>query len=807
MGKATIASGGPEGNYTITLDYGQATRDAVLAKIAVQINKNALDIIDAEIKYGVSTADETALKAAVETAINNYVTATQQLAAAYEAVTAASAFAQAVAASALSTPEELAAAQAALAAAQAAYKTKQDDVKRLLQAFVDASKKRNEATLKTAPGRLALELAEAEKTRLTKLQAYWQTLALEETRQAWCADYTEDATGLVATIEIPGENTLTLIAPAAPAPTVDDGLLTAREVQTPEQAFFNAAILPGWQKYKPTYRRGTITAIDTELDKASVTLDDDKSSAQGLGINQTTQLTGLDVVYMICHASAFEVGDRCVVKFTGQNWNTAKVVGFAGQPKPCETWRVLSGVVRNGNTQEDAGVLKLHDYKPTANAWAKALKSKPSKADWHAEELLAPYSGGGSATSSAHSGLMAKLVQLLLGYGKMLYPAPDGSDGVSINYSHMFEQTHGIILDNAGLPWLTEISRTRGVLAMRLPEFDEMKAGTSTNAVKELQALFGCVPSGATFPDGSALTAAIAAGTVFELINATALTGVFDDHSPYSASMGWSFDLSGTEAHNTCQRVGTGAETFLRFSAHYKIAFSFSGATPTASLVLVSENAIHHAAVASSILTCNGVGIGNSSTEVAAGTIATLMVCHFGDTLVKLQLSWTGGASNGYHLYFEGVTVPNMAASYNSDVYYVEYEWGWDDRMSGVAGPAVWWVSSARNGFLVRSGWGYDISLGALAAQNPTTYPVALHVVHPGGLITSSGAFGAGVNIGAGGTHTLHYSVVGSDPHIVYPADIMMRATGGATLSGTLFAGETSPAMPDGDQYYFIGLL
>jgi hypothetical protein len=123
-----------------------------------------------------------------------------------------------------------------------------------------------------------------------------------------------------------------------------DGVLVAREVQSPEQVFFNAAILPGWQKFKPTYRSGVITALNTSNNTASVTLDAAQSSAAGLDINKMTALANVPVVYMTCHAAAFEAGDRCVVRFNGMDWAQPQVVGFVDNPKPClpsELWITL----------------------------------------------------------------------------------------------------------------------------------------------------------------------------------------------------------------------------------------------------------------------------------------------------------------------------------------------------------------------------------------------------------------------------------------------------------------------------------
>ncbi len=126
--------------------------------------------------------------------------------------------------------------------------------------------------------------------------------------------------------------------PASTSPNFGDGLMTAPQVMSPEQAFLTAAVMPGWQKWRPTYRTGTITALDVDADTASVSLDAAASSAKGLGINQTGSLSNVPVSYMTCNAKAFEVGDRCVVRFTSQDWSRPVVIGFVDNPKPCETF-------------------------------------------------------------------------------------------------------------------------------------------------------------------------------------------------------------------------------------------------------------------------------------------------------------------------------------------------------------------------------------------------------------------------------------------------------------------------------------
>lgn len=183
-----------------------------------------------------------------------------------------------------------------------------------------------------------LSRLQANKAQLERDRNTLQAASFERTLQAWCVDYTDAATGEVATIEIPGEPKYTLIAPGARAHTNTDGRTLARQVMTGPQAYFNAAILPGWQKFKPTYRRGTITALDGDV--ATVALADDRSSAQNLVINQASTLTGVPIVYQDCNGDVFEVGDDCVVEFQGQNWSNPKVIGFQSNPKQCGYFRV-----------------------------------------------------------------------------------------------------------------------------------------------------------------------------------------------------------------------------------------------------------------------------------------------------------------------------------------------------------------------------------------------------------------------------------------------------------------------------------
>jgi len=340
MGKATIVSGGASGTYQIKLDFGKAERDKRVAQLSLEKASYIAEITRLSGLLETQEATEDAARITTEAAIAAYVAAVAALAPALQAIDDAQAALAAAEQASYPSPEDqssaIAAAKALLAGAKAAYTAAEKAIKTTLEAHTKALTALVAQKQATAVLRVELSVPEGAQVALIKEIARLQALLLEETRQAWCADLTETATGEVATIEIPGEDKRVLIAPEAPAPVAADGALSAREMQSPEQLFWNAAVLPGWQKFKPTYRRGTITAINAAADTADVLLEaTDKSSAQNLVINQTPTLTGVPVFYMSCNTGAFEVGDRAVIKFTDQDWAKPRVVGFVDNPKPC----------------------------------------------------------------------------------------------------------------------------------------------------------------------------------------------------------------------------------------------------------------------------------------------------------------------------------------------------------------------------------------------------------------------------------------------------------------------------------------
>lgn len=302
MGFAKILSGGPDGRYTIELDFGRATRDLAIAKLGVLVDKLQIDIFNSLTKIAEEEAKIVPLRAAYDAAVADYIALAEYLRlnghlppGSPELSTVAMDF-------------------------QAALIKRADALIGPLRRTLDAQ-------------RFALRKANQDVLR-------WTNIVAISTRPAWCTTLKEDAAigSYAATVDIPGDSNLVLLAPECRAWQPSDGYLRARAVMSPEQAFWNAAVQPGWQKFKPTYRWGTATGINYEANTMTVALFDQKSDAQRLSVNQAATLTNIPVVYMSCDAHAFEIDDRVVVEFQGQDWANPRVIGFLDNPKACRGW-------------------------------------------------------------------------------------------------------------------------------------------------------------------------------------------------------------------------------------------------------------------------------------------------------------------------------------------------------------------------------------------------------------------------------------------------------------------------------------
>lgn len=293
MGRATIDSEYGLGKYRVSVDFGQTTLDDKIAALQSRISDLEAEQSTLEGNVTQAQADVLTAQSELTSAINSY--------------------------------------RASIEAGGSSGKSEVEGATRLALA---AQVILQQAT--SAVNRNKFEIAEAQ-TRADYLSGF----DLTEERDAWCADYTLEATGEVATAEVPGEADAIVIVPGADPATDADGAAIARPAQESHQLYFNYAILPGWQKFSPTYRFGQITAIDRQNDTCSVTLEAATSSAQGLDVNQTPTLENVPIEYMTCNAAAFEVWDYALVKFEGGSWSSPKVVGFKEEPRPCAPARMF----------------------------------------------------------------------------------------------------------------------------------------------------------------------------------------------------------------------------------------------------------------------------------------------------------------------------------------------------------------------------------------------------------------------------------------------------------------------------------
>lgn len=228
-----------------------------------------------------------------------------------------------------------------------------------------------------------------EKESKTKRLALLEdALASDYRDNIWCADLTENlaAGAEVGTIEINGEDTQIIIYPAGALSALPSSLLQPVLSSTPAGVFYNRAIMPGWQKFKPTFRTGTITAINGDL--CTVALDEALSREQDLNINTLTVLSGVPIVYMTYNGAAFTIGDEVVVEFTEQDWTKPRVIGFVHDPRvPARTAGDYYIIYKYGDTHKiahcDSGFV-VDDTKSAAETY---MPYTPYPITYHAKRF------------------------------------------------------------------------------------------------------------------------------------------------------------------------------------------------------------------------------------------------------------------------------------------------------------------------------------------------------------------------------------------------------------------------------------
>jgi len=232
VGSATVKTNLGEGQYIVELTKSQAAITAQKTSLTTRKTEIEAAIAAKEIELAALNVIQTEKHEALKTAVGDYAVADPPTKALRKAVTDA----------------------------QKAYITAQSN----------CNKKQTEINL------LGLELASVNK-RLAEIE----TALTVESRTVWCADYSEALKGTVGTIEINGEAGQINIVPEGKSGI---GLLQHPLAMTPSGVFYNWALLPAWQKWKPTYRIGIITSVEKADGKVDVGIPDQFS--EGLAINQ-----------------------------------------------------------------------------------------------------------------------------------------------------------------------------------------------------------------------------------------------------------------------------------------------------------------------------------------------------------------------------------------------------------------------------------------------------------------------------------------------------------------------------------------
>ena len=190
---------------------------------------------------------------------------------------------------------------------------------------------------------LEKDILELRVKSLQKAKDRYQTVlsSTDPILDLWCTDFSLDLQGEVGTIEVIRNRGKGLVL----RPNFDltaiydqdrDGQLAPALEVGPYTNFYNLGITPGMQKWKPIYRVGAITGISG--DNCDVLLDNILSGQQDLEVNQTPTLETVPIDYMDCNGDVFAVDDRVIVEFTGNLWESPKVIGFESEPRNCQEY-------------------------------------------------------------------------------------------------------------------------------------------------------------------------------------------------------------------------------------------------------------------------------------------------------------------------------------------------------------------------------------------------------------------------------------------------------------------------------------
>ena len=188
--------------------------------------------------------------------------------------------------------------------------------------------------------RKKLDSYQLQVTALQNKLNHLKALVTQSPKTIWCTDCSLDLSGEVSTIELYGLPTHSLIAPGY----TDDAKLnisvygqnTPTAYISPEAAFYNACLFPGWQKWRPTFRAAYITSLYGDL--CSVEIYDPRTDEEvgllELEVDYNTTYTNVEVSASSQYTiSDFSEGDLVVIQFPSQDYSSPPVIiGFYEYP-------------------------------------------------------------------------------------------------------------------------------------------------------------------------------------------------------------------------------------------------------------------------------------------------------------------------------------------------------------------------------------------------------------------------------------------------------------------------------------------
>lgn len=191
-----------------------------------------------------------------------------------------------------------------------------------------------------------------------------------------------------------------------------------------------------------------------------------------------------------------------------------------------------------------------------------------------------------------YTGGMAKLVSLLLGYGRWDYAnwdmdreflKPDLiADGCQVQYQASWVRVHGLTRSTSGNWWIVEISERLGVVAFPM-RFIEVPPFTPFTYYKYPINEFGGYPDNYVLPyDAAQVAQLIADGEAIELMSAAAYQSQFyNDADSWGDGTEWAFNDEGTEAR-VCAREDKDWNGYpnVRHANYYRMDISINDSNP-----------------------------------------------------------------------------------------------------------------------------------------------------------------------------------------------------------------------------------